>query len=921
MSGMTVAGYYRTIYDYIKFRVRGNKRHLSALWKTALAVCFIFFSYCAPALCSGKSVIAGNLEITGLHSIGQDEFINLLGFKKGDAVDENLLRKGIKRVFLKGIFEDISIDVSEGDDHRITVNVKEREFINKVRIKGNYPVSAKKIAELFLLKEGQVMRYDLIPQAKEELKKELSLYGFPQALIEVEVVRDKKPYRADINVLIDAGKPLVIKTLLIAGTELDIRNSLKTKPGDVYDQIRLKEDLKQLTEQLKKEGYYKPAAGPYSYRDGELEIAVVPGKKLTVSMEGNKAISQKDLMKDVPFFETETFSDEAISEAIAKMIFRYHEAGYASAQIAPVTNTDEDTIHITFFIFEGDKYIIKSMDFIGAILPHEKLQEVISLKKGGVYNSDMLEKDRDSLKEIYGALGYLEADIREFKTKIDEKDKTVDITVDIHEGEKTEINDVDVAGVGPDEKEKLMKIIALKQGDPYNEVDISDARFKILDYYSEQGYANIDVTIERNIGGHKVSLKFNVTKGTRKFIGKVIITGNKATKYVVIKRELTKAEGEPYSFRTLATDRQKLYKLGLFTNVDIETLNRGEDSEDILIRLKEGNPGAFEFGVGYGDYEQYRGFIQLSYRNLWGMNRQGSLRAEISGLEKRLILQYYEPWFMGNDLPFRVLLLREQKKEINIPGGDTIYKLKRTTASAGFEKQLSPKVKADIYYEFSLVNTYDVQPDVILSREDVGTLVISSLKSSVTYDTRDNPFDPSHGLIAGLSVKAASPLLVSETFFNKFEAYASVFHKLHKRVVLAVSARGGLAFGMGNTDELPIVERFFLGGGTTVRGYEQDTLGPKGDDGTPIGGNAYLEGNIELRTAIGRGFSLVPFLDMGNVWIKANDMDPAHLKYTTGLGLRYETPVGPLRVDYGIKLNRSPDESRGAFHFSIGHAF
>jgi len=137
----------------------------------------------------------------------------------------------------------------------------------------------------------------------------------------------------------------------------------------------------------------------------------------------------------------------------------------------------------------------------------------------------------------------------------------------------------------------------------------------------------------------------------------------------VIKRELTNSEGEPYSFRTLANDRQKLYKLGLFTNVDIETLNRGEDSEDILIRVKEGNAGAFEFGVGYGEYEQYRGFIQLSYRNLWGMNRQGSLRTEISGLEKRVILQYYEPWFMGYNLPFRVLLLREQKKEINIPGG------------------------------------------------------------------------------------------------------------------------------------------------------------------------------------------------------------------------------------------------------------
>ena len=902
-------------------RAKREKRRLPEFWQTALAVWFIFFFFCAPARSSGKSVVAGNIEITGLHSIEKDEFLDLLGLKKGEAVDEELIRKGIKRAFLKGIFEDISIDVSEGDTSGVMVNVEEREFIKKVRIKGNYPVSEKKIKDLFSLKEDQAMRYDLFPQAKEELKKALSLYGFPEALIEVEAVRDEEPYRANIYVTIDAGNPLLIKTLLIAGTELDIKDVLKTKPGDVYDQLRLNDDLKRISEHLKKQGYYKPAVGPYSYRNGEVEIAVAPGKKLTVALDGNNAISQKDLMKEVPFFETETFSDEAISEAIAKMIFRYHEAGYASAQIAPVITSDEERIHITLFIFEGEKYSIKDLQFIGAQLPHEKLQEVMNLKKGGVYNPDFLEKDRDSLREIYGALGYLEAEVKEFDAKIDEKDKTVEVTVDIHEGERTGILDVDVTGAETDTREKLMEIIGLKQGDPYNEVDISDARFRILDYYSEQGYANIDVIVTRNIEGHKASLKFNVIEGPRRFVGKTIITGNKSTRYEVIKRELTNSEGAPYSFRTLADDRRKLYKLGLFTNVDIEALNRGEDKQDILIRVKEGNAGAVEFGVGYGEYEQYRAFVQLSYRNLWGMNRQGSLRAEISGLEKRAILQYYEPWFMGHSLPFRALLVYERKKEINIPGGDTIYKLVRNTATAGFEKELSPKVKADIYYEFSVVKTYEVQPDVILIREDVGTHVISSIKPSITYDTRDDPFEPSRGLFAGISLKAASPLLLSEVHFNKFTAYANIFHKLHKRVVLALSVRGGLAFGLGTADEMPIVERFFLGGGTTVRGYDQDTLGPKGKDGNPQGGNAFLEGNIELRTAIGRGFSLVPFIDMGNVWKKTGNMDVTDLKYTAGMGLRYDTPVGPLRVDYGYKLDRRPDESRDAFHFSIGHAF
>ncbi|RPI37511.1 MAG: outer membrane protein assembly factor, partial [Nitrospiraceae bacterium] len=305
----------------------------------------------------------------------------------------------------------------------------------------------------------------------------------------------------------------------------------------------------------------------------------------------------------------------------------------------------------------------------------------------------------------------------------------------------------------------------------------------------------------------------------------------------------------------------------------------------------------------------------------WGLNRTGILRTELSSLEKRFLLQYHEPWFLNRRLPFRAFFLYDDREEISVPERETRYRSERYAISAGVEKQLSDSIKADLYYEFSLVRTTDVQPDVILSREDVGTLAISSLKPSLAYDTRDNPFNPSKGVLAGISMKITSPLLLSESHFVKLTLSGSTYNKIHQRVVLAVSAKTGLAFGYGGTGELPLVERFFLGGRSSVRGYEQDTLGPKGADGNPTGGNAFLMGNIELRTFVGRGVSLVPFFDVGNVWIKIKDMDPSELKYTTGVGLRYDTPVGPLRVDYGIKLNRERGESSGEIHFSIGHAF
>lgn len=870
---------------------------------------------------AGGAQTGENIEVVGLHSIEKAEFIDLLGVANKKAIDAEILKNGIKRTFLKGIFEDISVEVCDGLPPRVVVRVREKEFIKKLSVKGNAPLSDKKISDLFMLKAGEVMRYDLIDQAKEELKKKLSLRGFPEAAVDVKVERDREQYRVNLYLTIDAGTPLRINSVLITGTQLDVRDIMKTSPGDVYDQTRLNSDLKRIRENLKKQGYYNPSVGPYSYHDGEVAITCVPGKKLSVTLEGNTALSQKDLMKLMPFFEIETFSDVTIQEAIDKMLSLYHEEGYASVQIAPVVSSDENSVHVTFFIFEGAKYRISEIRFIDSKLPPEKLQEVMELKKGGAYNPDILEKDRDSLEEICGALGYLETDIKEFEVKIDEKNNTVEIMVTIQEGERTEISKVEITGVEAGVVEKLLKIVGLKQGDPYNEVDISNARFRILDYYGDSGYSNMDVVVTKKIENHKASIILDVIEGEKKYFGSTIITGNKKTRYEVIKRELVNKDGGPYSFKSLAIDRQKLFKLGLFTDIEIESLNRSDQKNDVLIKLKEGNAGAVEYGFGYADYEKFRGFAEVSYRNLWGMNRLGSARTELSSLAKRLILQYQEPWFMDWPLPFRAFFLFEDKKEVNLPDREVRYKLSRYTVTAGVEKKLSDTVKADLYYEFDLVTTSDVLPDVVLTREDVGTLAISSIKPGIAYDTRDNPFDPSKGVLAGGALKIASPVFLSETNFTKLNLYGSTFHRLHKRIVLAISVRGGLAFGLGRTNELPIVERFFLGGGSTVRGYDQDTLGPKGADGNPTGGDAFLAGNIEFRTFVGRGISLVPFVDMGNVWVKVRDMNVTDLKYTAGIGLRYSTPVGPLRVDYGFKLNRAPGESKGALHFSIGHAF
>jgi outer membrane protein insertion porin family len=865
--------------------------------------------------------IVSEIEINGLSSIEKDELLYLLDIKFDSPIDPDKVREGIKRAFLKGIFEDISIEVTDGEEAKVTITVTERVFIDKVLIEGDYSLSKKFIKNNFTLREGQVLRQDLIEPAMKKLQQDIARRGFPNASIEVKTEKLKKPYRTNLHLLVQTGEPEMIKEIIISGGTDETKRLMKLSEGDIYNQEALESDIERIKTHYRKNGYFHPRIGPHIFTAGTLNIPVDPGKRLFISTEGNSVFSTKTLRKETPFFEAENFNDDLVEEAVSKILSLYHTKGYPFAQVAPVTTSNDDTINLNLFIFEGKKVKVGSINFSGVSLLENNLKEVMSLKKGGLYNPDLIDPDRETIIELYNALGYLEAAIEEFETKYNEQSEKMEINIKISEGSKTKIGRITIIGTSHIPEEEITKTIKIKPGDPYNEVDITDARYRVIQLYSSRGFADALVFIKRDFENHRVSLTFQINEGDITIFGKTIVSGNSTTRYEVIKRELRHQEGSAFDYPLLQRERQNIYKSGLFTDVDIEVLDRYDHKRDTLIKLKEGNAGAVEFAFGYADYEKLRGFLDLSYRNFWGMNRQGSLRFEMSSIEKRAILQYLEPWFLDRQMPFKAFLLYEDREEINIDTGDTLYRLNRYAATAGIEKKLSDAFKAELYYEFSFTDTFDVQPDVVLSKEDTGTLAISALRPGIIFDTRDNPFDPRKGILAGISIKATSPLLLSETNFLKILFQGSVYHQLSKRFVAALSLRGGLAWGYDDTEELPIVERFFLGGRTSVRGYEQDMLGPKGSDGNPTGGNAFICGNAELRSYLGRGLGIVAFLDGGNVWPKVGDIEFGSIKYTTGLGLRYNTPVGPIRVDYGYKLQREKGESAGELHFAIGHAF
>lgn len=864
------------------------------------------------------------LEVEGLHRIKEEELLDLICFNTGDVFDKKGLSDGIRRAYKKGIFLDIrAVAEPYKEGIKLKYIVKEVPIIRKIIIGGNKHVPGRNIRRELFFKKGEDFRTEHVNEAELSV---LNLYrrkGFPDARVTIAAEDTKKPSTVILRVHIEEGQPLVVNRL---DAPSDIRRLMTLSEGDIFDTIKLDKDIKRIRKHYKKSKHLNPVIGPYHYSNGTLVIPVDPGPILKLSFRNNKAISSRKLRKEVPFMDNEEVTDEAISETVNRMEMLYKSKGYYYASVAAGVERNIDEIHVTFIVFEGEPVVLRKVLFPGVTITHEVLKTIIPLVEEKPFNNNLLSSSRESLVRFYNALGYLEMDVIDIKKSFYNDGRDVDLEFIIGEGHQTKIESIEIEGNKDISLSEIRSAMRIKEKSPYNVIDIGDARYEVMSLYIRRGYRDARIDVESRFDGGRAFLTFRITENKPSVIGKIIIRGNNKTKAKIINRELTVAKGEVYNHEEITKSKQRLYKLGIFNEVSLDALEPSEESEgrlvrDMLVSVKEGKAGSIEVAVGYGDYEELRGSLDISYRNLGGYNRVIGFRTELSKVEERYIFNFREPWLFNQpDLPLKLFLISEKKRSINIETRDTLYKVDKFSFIAGVDKELAKGLKAGLNYEYSYTDTKDVDPDVILSKEDTGTLGIGSISPSLFYDTRDNPFDPASGSIHGVVLKWASGAFLSETEFIKGTFQSTWFLPLRKGIVFAMSLRGGAAQAFEDSKELPLIERFFLGGRTTVRGYTEDTLGPKGEDGNPTGGNIFALTNFEFRISLGKGFSLVTFLDSGNVWQKFDDIN-SEIKSTVGAGLRFKTPVGPISVDYGHKLDRESGESSGEVHFSFGHAF
>lgn len=915
----------------------------------------------ADSMASWEGKIIEEIRFNQRRPFSEERLQELIAFKSGELFQAGLIRKAVSRLYETGKFKEVWVFVESFDEKRLRLRFHwlESRRLLSVQISGNRHLSDEKILNALGLSPGDRFSEAVWNRGLENLTSLYRELGYFLAKTESQLRSpsdDRQGVNASIQIL--EGTRARIRKISFLGEKIFsdwmLRFRIYSNKGEFYDGERLKDDLEVLEDFYTNEGYIKADIGPavIEYDEGtnevEISLSIQPNQKILLVFEGTKLLSKKALLKQVVIQKERSDAEDVLDESVNRLVAYYRSQGYPLAQVSYTIDEKKDDHKedhedkkiaqktIRFLIKSGAEAQVKKILFSGRYAFSEKLlREQISLRESGFFNKTLYTKaqhqsDAETLRRFYRDAGFQNATVIPV-VQFDDSEELAWLLFKIDEGARTRIDQLEFTGNTTLSTLELIKAIDIKSGIPYTKARVQEGIRDLLAAYAEKGYLYAEISRTLRFYGQesdtqrKVVVRYHISEGQQARLGHITLEGNLRTKSHIIERELLIQKGEPYAPRLILESQRAIYQTGLFSSVRFETpdienteVSNGQSLvQNVKLLVNERASIAVEFGGGYADRERLRGFFQISHRNLWGSNRQLSLRGEGSNVEERYFLNYKEPWFFDKSIDARITLAYLNLEEVS-------FNLKTFSGVVGVHKNFSKRLKGSLLYQIEQNEISNVDETSKKAPEDIGLFKIATLNPSLVYDSRDDVFNPSSGTLSSITFRNGANVLGSEIQLLKLIVQSRWYYQLSEKIVFAFSGRSGIAGRFAETTSVPITERFFLGGRNTVRGYEQDELGIVGEtlvNGSPTGGNAMLVLNEELRIRLPRSFGMVLFLDHGNVWLNRRQVNPSDIKSSAGVGLRYNTPIGPFRLDWGYKLNREAQEDAWAVHFTLGHAF
>lgn len=719
---------------------------------------------------------------------------------------------------------------------------------------------------------------------------------------------------------------------------------VKTKKGDAYSADALRKDVQAIYAL----GHFDDVTVDLTDVPGGLQVAFRVVEKpmiKRIDFKGNKKLSASKLRDALTLKENESLDRLKMNTDLDKLVNLYKDEGFAAAQVEPFTTADPTHhVTITFYITEGTRVLIDGVELDGVrAFPVKKIRKLMKTRRKKVFKQETLAKDLEEIAKHYKNRGYQNIKIGEPAQSFNADKTRMTLRLPIEEGPLFHFGAVKFAGNAIFLSDKLITAMQFKAGEIFNQDKLDLSIAKLQDIYGAQGYIRVQIKPEFSQDPAKgiVDIEFRIDEGEVVYVDHVAVEGNTHTKDFVIRREILLKEGEPFSSVKARRSVERLYNLGFLDNVDVDVQQPDTPNKaDVIYTVTEGKPGMLSAGAGFSSVDGLIGTLQVQHTNFLGRAQRVNLQWQFGGRVNSFDIGWTDPWFLGKPLTFGVDVFKTTR--IQQLGTDfNAYHTNNTGASLTAGPRFSDIYNLLFTYSYSDTIRDELSPHLdpdtralILgpaAANDLSITEFHAIKSNLTTqlirDTRDNQFDPQRGLRTSVAVtqgglgphtiKFVRPVLDQGIHIPTFWKF-----------VLSLHGEWGYVKPYGNSGLTDIVDELFrVGGSDTVRGYEL------GQVGALNGGQVSNVYNVEYKFPIApdeHGRTLLQgvfFYDIGGSWNTLSDVsyrvsnDQLGLKQGVGFGIRFKTPVFPLRLDYGYALNRTPGQAPSQFYFTVGSLF
>jgi outer membrane protein insertion porin family len=864
-------------------------------------------------------------------SLDDSHYLPYIGIKPGDLLTRTGVKGAIQFLYETGRFSQIGVQATpQADEVNLLFTLRHNYYFNKFSIKGDIDLKGRSLSEWVRLPVGQPFTNEMLEEARQSVLKFVVDRGFYLAQVTAHPVPDGKTRQVDTVFEVQAGGLAVIREIAVLGigsaSSEELRNRFGLREGDRYDRSRLNSRLENLRKYFVKEGYLAAVAQVTESFQKEsnsvaLALAISNFGKIRVAVEGFK-IEKNQLRRLLPVLTGEGTNQEILEEGVNNLKDFLESRGYPEAEVNINETVDNSGVRVfRYVITPSHKFTVANIHFKGnrAITDQELLASLeiqpATFFQSTAYSTEHLDDDLDSLKSLYESRGYLEAKIVPLVEPLG--DSKLGITYVFDEGRLSRIGSLEISGNSALTSKELLSKIGIAPGKPYSPSIVEHERQTLLSAYNDLGYLKAQVLVKSGApdNGNAYTVEFQIEEGAQSVVDNVFVLGNERTRPSVLEKRIAVKQNEPLSLGKLLQTQQALYGLGIFDQVRVAPQN--EDStahfQDVVVRLQEAKRYTFRYGFGYQEREKLRGTVELTDLNVFGSGRRADLRLRGSSIEQEAILSFQQPQIRPLPVDSYLTFSWLQRTDVS-------FDSRRFNLSYQYSHPFGSHNWGMLRYNFNNVRIFNLRvSESTIGREDTPRN-LSTFSVAFVNDTRDNYLDPAKGFFSSTDFGVTTKLLGSNDYFSFF-TQNSYYRKIPGSLLMAVSVRLGAAHPFGGDQSIPISERFFAGGGSSLRGFDTDYAGPL-DPTTnkPLGGNALAIGSMEIRIPFFRFIHLAGFYDTGNVFPTVSDLRLSGFSHTVGLGLRIKTPFGPLRADYGFNLNLSPDlrnQGFGRNHFFV----